>query len=908
MWQTLEKNDVIRRLNTKEREGLTEEEVKIRQEKYGKNKLKDKKKESIIIKFIKQFNDFMIITLIIASIISAVISKMQGENDYVDSIIIIGIVIFNALMGVIQEAKAEKSIEALKQMTPQITKVIRNGKTTEINAEDLVKGDIVILETGNFIPADCRIIESHNLKIEESSLTGEAEPSLKEANIICKKDIPLGDMKNMAFMASTVVNGTGKAIVTETGMETKVGQIANMIIEDEAPETPLQKKLGEVGKILGIACLAICIIIFIIGLIKKIEPIEMFMTAVGLAVAAIPEGLPAIVTIMLSIGVTKMAKRNSIIRKLPAVETLGSSNVICSDKTGTLTQNKMTVQKVFYDDILQNVENAKVNNNNEELKKLVYISMLCNDTKVASDNTLTGDPTETALVDMGFELDFQPALYEEYPRVEEIPFDSDRKLMTTVHKVGETYFVYTKGGIDELLARCKVYILDGKIENNLEEYKETIAKNNEAMAQEALRVLGMAYKEMNHMPTKEEMKNIENDLIFVGMVGMIDPPREEARKAVEKCKTAGIKTVMITGDHKITAIAIAKQLGILENDEEAITGAELEEMSQEELEQNVRKYSVYARVSPEHKVRIVKAWQENGEIVAMTGDGVNDAPALKTADIGCSMGMVGTDVAKEASDVILTDDNFATVVSAVEEGRRIYDNILKAIQYLLSSNVGEIIVLFVAILITPWLSSKFGIDVSLIVPLLPIHILWINLVTDSLPALALAVDPAEEDIMERKPLKSGKGIFTKGMTWRVIYQGIMIGLLTLAAFIIGLATPEAELPQIEGLSVQEIKVEIGQTMAFTVLALSELVHVFNVRNNKKSLFKTKALSNKYLLLAIAVSAALMLVILFVPFLREVFSIPVLPTANIIETIALVFAPLVIVEIFKLLKINTTKDE
>ena len=503
--------------------------------------------------------------------------------------------------------------------------------------------------------------------------------------------------------------------------------------------------------------------------------------------------------------------------------------------------------------------------------------------------------------------------------------------MTTVNKVGEKYFVYTKGGIDELLARCNSYIVNGEIKTDLDKYKAEINKYNVDMAKDALRVLAMAYKELEHEPTDEEMKNIENDLIFVGMVGMIDPPREEVKVAVEKCKTAGIKTVMITGDHKITAVAIAKALGILENEDEAITGSELEEMSDEDLTKNIRKYSVYARVSPEHKVRIVKAWQANGEIVAMTGDGVNDAPALKTADIGCAMGIVGTDVSKEAADVILTDDNFATIVSSVEEGRRIYDNILKAIQFLLSSNVGEIIVLFLAILITPWLGSTFNIDIGLIEVLLPIHILWINLVTDSLPALALAVDPAEDDVMKRKPKKQ-KGIFTKGMSFRVVYQGIMIGLLTLAAFIIGIATPEENLPtmvkidgtlygveEVENLDEalangaeyvekQEVKVEIGQTMAFMVLAFSELVHVFNIRNNKKSVFKTHPFNNKMLLLAIGASAALMLIILLVPALRHIFSIPILPMGNLIETILLIIAPLVIVEIFKLLKINTTKDE
>ena len=722
----------------------------------------------------------------------------------------------------------------------------------------------------------------------------------------------------MLFSSSLITYGRGKGVVVATGMNTEVGKIAGIISETVETETPLQTKLNKLGKTLGLAALVICAVIFVIGLLYGKHPIDMFMTAVSLAVAAIPEGLAAVSTIVLAIGVQRMVKRNAIVKKLPAVETLGSATVICSDKTGTLTQNKMTVKKVFYDEKLVDVQNIKEEDIRDDLEKLVYISMLCNDTKIGENDELTGDPTETALVDMGFMLDFRPDLFERLPRVEEIPFDSDRKLMTTVHKtIDGKYIVYTKGGVDELLKRCCKYIKNNTVENNLEEYKKIIQEKNEEMAKTALRVLAMAYKELDHIPSKDEMKNIENDLIYVGMVGMIDPPREEAKLAVAKCKTAGIKTVMITGDHKITATAIAKELGILENDDEALTGKELEDMSDEDLTKNIRKYSVYARVSPEHKVRIVKAWQANGEIVAMTGDGVNDAPALKTADIGCAMGKVGTDVAKEAADVILTDDNFATVVSAVEEGRRIYDNILKAIQFLLSSNVGEIIVLFLAILITPLLGRAFNIDIKLIEPLLPIHILWVNLVTDSLPALALAVDPAEKDVMNRKPLKPGKGIFTKGMTWRIVYQGIMIGALTLAAFIIGLATPVENLPVVEVkmqdgmtrvLSNEEVKVEIGQTMAFIVLALSELVHVFNIRNNKKSIFKTGIFNNSKLILAIAVSAALMLVILFVPALREIFSIPVLPIGNIIEAVALVFATIVIVEIFKLFKINTAKDE
>lgn len=911
-WFSKSVDEVKKELLTDLEKGLTDEQISKQREKFGKNELKAQKKKSLFVKFLEQFKDFMIIVLIIAAIISGVVGYMQGEG-ITDSIIILIVVIVNAIIGVAQEAKAEKSLEALQKLSSHSAKVMRNGILTVVPSKELVPGDIVILDTGDFVPADLRIIEAANLKSQESSLTGESVPVEKYSEVIKDEKVGIGDRVNMLFSSSLITYGRGKGIVVETGMNTEVGKIAGIINDTEKAETPLQIKLNKLGKTLGLVALAICAFIFTIGLIYGKEPLDMFMTAVSLAVAAIPEGLAAVSTIVLAIGVQRMVKKHAIVKKLPAVETLGSATVICSDKTGTLTQNKMTVKKIFYDNKLVDIDKIEQNEIKDDLEKLVYVSMLCNDTKVGRDNELTGDPTETALVDMGFVLDFKPELFEMLPRVGEIPFDSNRKLMTTIHKYEDKYLVYTKGGVDELLKRCNKYILNNEIKNDLNNFKNSIQNINEKMAKEALRVLAMGYKELDHMPSDEEMKNIESDLIYVGMVGMIDPPREEAKVAVAKCKTAGIKTVMITGDHKITATAIAKSLGILENESEAITGAELEEMSDEDLAKNIRKYSVYARVSPEHKVRIVRAWQKNGEIVAMTGDGVNDAPALKKADIGCAMGMVGTDVAKEAADVILTDDNFATVVSAVEEGRRIYDNILKAIQFLLSSNVGEIIVLFVAILITPLLSKAFGIDVKLIEPLLPIHILWVNLVTDSLPALALAVDPAEKDVMTRKPLKPGKGIFTKGMTWRIVYQGIMIGLLTLAAFCIGLATPESSLPEVynnEGvrLSNEEVKVEIGQTMAFTVLALSELVHVFNIRNNKKSIFKTGIFNNSKLILAIAVSAALMFVILLIPSLRQIFSIPVLPLGNIIETILLVLAPLAIVELFKLFKINTIKGE
>lgn len=888
-----------------ENNGLTNEQVNESRAKYGTNELQAKKKKSTLVKFLEQFKDFMIIVLIIAAIISGVIGYIEGEG-ITDSIIILIVVILNAVIGVIQENKAEKSLEALQKLSAHVSKVIRNGKMEVIPAKELVPGDIVVLDTGDYVPADLRIIEAVNLKSQEASLTGESVPVDKNIETIENEEVDLGDRDNMLFSSSLITYGRGKGIVVETGMNTEVGKIAGIINSAEETQTPLQVKLNKLGKTLGIAALVICAIIFVIGLMYGKDPIEMFMTAVSLAVAVIPEGLAAVSTIVLAIGVQRMVKRHAIVKKLPAVETLGSTTVICSDKTGTLTQNRMTVEKIFYNGNTISVENAK-KNVDKDLEKLVYISMLCNDTKISTDEKLNGDPTETALVDMGFNLEFEKEIYNKNPRIKEIPFDSDRKLMTTVNKINDKYVVLTKGGVDELLARCNKYLYNGEEKTDLENYRKIISENNESMAKDALRVLAMAYKEIDHEPTDDEMQNMEKDLVYVGMVGMIDPPRLEVKDAVDKCKKAGIKTVMITGDHKITAIAIAKSLGILENEEEALTGAELEKMSDEQLTKNIRKYSVYARVSPEHKVRIVKAWQANGEIVAMTGDGVNDAPALKTADIGCAMGIVGTDVSKEAADVILTDDNFATIVSSVEEGRRIYDNILKAIQFLLSSNVGEVITLFVAILITPLLGNLFGIDINLIVPLLPIHILWINLVTDSLPALALAVDPAQKDIMDRKPNKN-KSVFTKGMVWRIAYQGILIGAITIIAFIIGLATPDENLPIIEGLTNEEIKVEIGQTMAFCVLAFSQLVHVFNVRDNKTSIFKTGIFSNKQLIWAVLASAALMFIILLVPALRHIFSIPVLPVGNVLEIVILSLMPLIVVELFKLIKINTSKSE
>ena len=825
MWETFRKEEVLKKLKTNLRTGLSEEEVVFRRSKYGKNKLEEKKKETLMIKFFKQFNDFMIIILILASVVSAGVSYLQGENDYIDSVIIIAIVILNAIMGVVQEAKAEKSIEALKQMTPPKAKVIRNnGESKEINAEELVPGDIIVLEAGNYVPADCRLLESHNLKIEESSLTGETEGVLKDADMIAKKDVALGDMKNLAFMTSIVVNGSGKAVVTEIGMNTKVGKIANMIIEDKEPETPIQKKLAQVGKILGLVCLAICVLIFIIGMIKKIDPIEMFMTSVGLAVAAIPEGLPAIVTIVLSIGVTKMAKNNSIIRKLPAVETLGSSRVICSDKTGTLTKNQMTVVE------------TKTNNNTIDF--LLELGSMCTDCDIIYDKNkliVKGEPTETAIVEGALKQNKNKNdLYKIMPRVNEIPFDSNRKMMTTIHKIENKYRIITKGAPDVLLDRC----------NLSNEKKNKILLENDNMASRALRVIAIAYKDVNVLPAKIESNFIENGLNFVGLIGMIDPPREGVKEAVNICKKAGIKTVMITGDHIITAKAIAKELNILGKYDKAITGQELDKIPKEKLEKEIKDYSVFARVTPEHKVKIVKAWQKTGAVVAMTGDGVNDSPALKRADIGIAMGKNGTDVAKNASDMILTDDNFVTIVKAVKQGRNIYDNIKKAIHFLIATNIGEIVTIFM------------GLVLGLKSPLLAIQLLWINLVTDSFPAIAIGLEPPEKDIMTRKPVDSKKGIFADGLWNKIIVEGIMLGMLTLVAFSIG--------NKYYGL-------EVGRTMAFVALGVLELVHSFNIKSDE-SIFKVGIFENKFLIGSFILGVFIQIIVVLVPIFANVFDL------------------------------------
>ena len=867
MWQTMRKDEVLEKLDTNEKLGLSEEEVLKRRKEYGNNVLQEKKKESIFVKFFKQFNDFMIIILIIASIISALVSKMQGENDYFDSIIIIAIVVLNAIMGVVQEAKAEKSIESLKKMTPQKAKVVRDGKSKEVNAEDLVPGDIIVLEAGNFVPADCRILENYQLKVEESSLTGETVATDKDSDFIAKKDSPLGDRKNMAFMASTTVNGHGKAVVTEIGMKTEVGKIANMMIENEAPETPIQKKLGQVGKVLGVACLVICIVIFLIGIVKKIEPIEMFMTSVGLAVAAIPEGLPAIVTIMLSIGVTKMAKKNSIIRKLPAVETLGSSTVICSDKTGTLTQNKMKVVEIY---------SANSSNN------IVELASLCTDCEVNVQSNgkqeVVGEATEKAIVEKLIDMGKSKQELELImPRVNEIPFDSTRKMMTTIHKLNNKYRIITKGAPDVLLKYCVRDTISNDVMSD--RHIKEILNQNAKMANKALRVIAVAYKDVVSLPSKISSENIEKDLNFVGLLGMIDPPREGVKEAVKTCRRAGIKTVMITGDHLDTARAIARDLSIMGSYDKAITGQELEKMSDEVLRKEIKNYSVFARVSPEHKVRIVKAWQKTGAVVAMTGDGVNDSPALKNADIGIAMGKNGTDVAKNAADMILTDDNFVTIVEAVKQGRNIYDNIRKAVHFLIATNIGEIVTIFM------------GLVLGLKSPLLAIQLLWINLVTDSLPAIALGLEPPEKDIMDRKPINSKKGIFADGLWNKIIVEGILIGMLTLVAF---------------GIGNKYYGLEVGRTMAFMAIGLLELIHSFNVKS-EKSLLKTGIFDNKYLVGSLSLGIFVQTVVILIPQIAEIFELTSLNSIQWMITIGISLLPIPVIELQKWFDSKKSKE-
>ena len=864
MWYTKELNQIFNELNARQG-GLTEDEASKRLEKYGANNLKEKKKESLFIKFIKQFNDFMIIVLIIAAIISAIVAKTNGSGDYIDSIIIIAIVIFNAIMGLIQEEKAEKSLEALKKMSAPNAKVRRNGKIQEIEASQVVPGDVVILEAGNYVPADCRLIDSYNLQIEESSLTGETLPTSKQADVILNANTAIGDLKNMAFATTIVVNGHAEAVVVETGMNTKVGQIAGMIIENESPETPLQKKLGEVGKTLAITCMIICGLIFLIGIWKQIPITEMFMTSVGLAVAAIPEGLPAIVTIMLSIGVTKMAKKNSIIRKLPAVETLGCSSVICSDKTGTLTQNKMTVTQI---------RNAVGIVKNDDRRFILELGTMCTDTIESQE--VIGEATEVAITNAAVEMNLRKRdLYDQMQSINEISFDSKRKMMTTIHKIGSKYRIITKGAPDVLIKRCNQYYQNGRIEPIFSK-RDALQEQNQMMAEDALRVIAIAYKDVEKLPREINSETIENELTFVGLIGMIDPPREGVKEAVKTCRKAGIKTVMITGDHLQTAKAIAKELGILRKGDLAINGETLEKMSQQELERDIMRYSVFARVSPEHKVRIVKAFQSTGAVVAMTGDGVNDAPALKNADIGIAMGKGGTDVAKNASDMVLTDDNFVTIVEAVKQGRNIYDNIKKAVHFLLATNIGEIVAIFVGLLL--------GIKS----PLLAIQLLWVNLVTDSLPAIALGLEKAESNIMNRLPRNPRKSLFADGLWGKITTEGVMIGMLTLVAFSIGNNL---------------YSIEVGRTMAFLSLGILELVHSFNIKG-EESIFKTGLFENRYLVGAFVLGTLLQVVVVVISPLAQIFDVVPLNSVQWLMTVIISILPVVIVELQK--KFNAYK--
>ncbi|MDR0367987.1 MAG: cation-translocating P-type ATPase, partial [Bacteroidales bacterium] len=810
--------EVAQQLHTNLTYGLSAVEAKKRLEQHGYNEFQRKKHRPLFLKFLDQFKSFMILVLLAAAIISGVTGYLEGEG-FTDAVIILIIVVLNAIIGVAQETKAEKSLDALEKLSAPHCKVLRDGYVSVIEARELVLGDVVVLEVGDAVPADMRLTEVFTFKVQEAALTGESVSEEKTADAIAE-EVALGNRHNMAFATCNVTCGRAKGVVVAVGMQSEVGKIASMIQAVPDTKTPLQQRLDTLGKTLAIAALAICGLIFVVGILYGNKIMAMFMTAVSLAAAAIPEGLPAVSTVVLAVGVQRLAKRNAIIRKLPSVETLGSTNVICSDKTGTLTQNRMKVVHLYFNG--KNHDTLSVSPEEADMRKtLTEIAVLANDAKIHDEDGKTetvGDPTETALLDLGLQYNLlKEELEKKLPRIAEIPFDSQRKRMTTIHQDEDKLLVAVKGGLDELLSCCNRIYENNVVREITEEDKDTIAKANTSMAEKALRVLAVATKKISALPGDVNPQTIEKELIFIGMSGMIDPPREEVKAAVEKCRMAGIKPIMITGDHKITAIAIADSLGIMQANDKALTGLELENMSDEQLSDEIEHISVYARVSPEHKVRIVNAFQRKNNIVAMTGDGVNDAPALKLADIGVAMGITGTDVSKEAADVVLADDNFSTIVSAVEEGRRIYDNILKAIQFLLSTNLGEVLVLFVAVLAN-W-------DI----PLLPIHILWINLVTDSLPALALSVDPAEKDIMQRKPVNARKGIMTKPFAVRIFLQGIMVAFLSLTAYCIGIKTD----------------LDTAQTMTFAVLAFTQLTLVYSIRAGNHTAFKGM-FNNKYL--------------------------------------------------------------
>ena len=874
---TLSTQQVLQKLGVDEK-GLTTAQAQERLQKYGPNKLKEGEKPSLLQRFLTQLKDPMLIILMIAAAVSALTGMLSGHSEWAEVIIIIAVVLLNAILGVVQESKAEAAIEALQTMTAATCKVIRDGKQVVIHSDELVPGDIVVLEAGDAVPADGRIIENASLKIEEAALTGESVPVNKlidALNLVGdSQDIPLGDRKNMCYMGSTVVYGRGKAVITETGMDTEMGKIAGALAQAKDEETPLQKKLDSLGKSLSFIVLGICVFIFAFNLLMAGDfhlsaILETFMVAVSLAVAAIPEGLATVVTVVLSIGVTKMSKRNAVIRRLTAVETLGCTQVICSDKTGTLTQNKMTV-----------VEHLGQT-------KLVATAMaLCSDAALNDDNQAEGEPTECALVNFAYSVGLHKAeLEKDMPRVDEAPFDSGRKMMSTVHAVNGKFMQYTKGGPDVVLARCTSYLEDGEMKPLTQEKRAEIMAANKAMADKALRVLAAAQRIWDEKPADNTPEFLETELCFVGLAGMIDPVRPEVKAAIEQCRAAGIRPVMITGDHKDTAVAIAKELGIITDASQAITGAELDAISDDEICEFVKKFGVYARVQPEHKTRIVNAWKANGAITAMTGDGVNDAPSIKSADIGVGMGITGTDVTKNVADMVLADDNFATIVAAVGEGRRIYDNIRKAIQFLLASNMSEVL-------------GVFGATLMGFVLLNPVHLLFINLVTDCFPALALGVEEAEPDTMNRPPRNSKDGIFSGGLGVDVIYQGVLVTIITIVAYLIGAAIEfkDGWFDTLRAVG----ESGHGMTMAFLAMSMCEIFHSFNLRSQRKSIFSLKS-HNKILWAAMLGSLLLTTLVIEVPFIANAFGFTTIGLMEYGIALALAILVIPVVEIVKLVQ-------
>lgn len=876
MWFTKSQQQVLEALKVDQQQGLSTDEAQKRLEQYGENKLKGKPKKKLIVLFFAQLKDMLIYVLLGAAVITIAI------GEYIDATIILLVVVLNAVIGVVQEFKAEKAIEALQKMTTPKSLVRRNGEAIEINSELIVPGDIIIIDAGRFIPADLRLIESANLQIEESALTGESVPSEKDAKqIFTAPKMPIGDKANMAFMSTMVTYGRGEGVVVATAMETEMGKIAKILDEDIEELTPLQKRLEELGKTLGFLAIGICALIFIVALFQKRDLFEMFLTAISLAVAAIPEGLPAIVAIVLALGVTRMSKINAIVKKLPAVETLGSVNIICSDKTGTLTQNKMTVVKHYTLDNLQNLEaSTEKLQTDANTQALITSFVLCSD--ATYENGLsTGDPTEVALVIMGerYELT-RKALNSAFERVGEKPFDSDRKLMSTLNVHDGGFRVHTKGAIDNLLKISSHALVAGEIVTLTEEMKQKYLNVTEDLSNNALRVLGVAYKDTHGIIEPEDM---ESDLIVIGIVGMIDPPRLEVKASINEAKDAGITPVMITGDHKNTAFAIAKELGIATDISQSITGSEIDELSDDAFVKQIPNLRVFARVSPEHKVKIVKAFKSLGNIVSMTGDGVNDAPSLKYADIGVAMGITGTDVSKSASDMILTDDNFSTIVNAIEEGRNIYNNIKKTVIFLLSCNLGEIIAIFFSVLFF-WP-----------IPLLPTQILWINLITDTLPAIALGVDPGDKDIMKKKPRDPKESFFAGGAGARALIDGTLIGILTLAAFYYGLYEHGFSLAS---KNISEDALTYARTMAFVVLAASQLFYALSVRHARKSIFKVGLFTNKYLIGAILIGLILQFGVISLPFLATAFKVQMLSINDWLLVFGFALVPLFVNEIIK----------